>query len=126
MPIDVRKLIFTKPEIRLALQKYCKDKGMGVPEAPVQDVQVADSGNVTSEEAPEELKIILTYPSHDPRNPIRVHLREEQVLDALITLCLALKIPLPRRGSKTLQKHKDGLAINIALNEVDLRVARTG
>lgn len=128
MPTDVRKLIFSKQELRLAFQKYCVDKGMNVPKTPVESFQVIEPGasgqRVVSDNAPEGLKVIVNYTSSDPNNPIRVHISEDQVLEVLITVCLALKIPLPRRGQKFLAKHKDALAMTIGMTENDLRVAK--
>lgn len=127
MPTDVRKLIFSKQELRLAFQQYCKDKGINVPNSPLESFQVVDGGgSIISDHAPEGMKVILHYTSHDPNNPIRVHLAEDQVLEALIGMCKALGIPLPRRGQKFLQKNKDGLALTIGMTENDLRAARAG
>jgi len=126
MPTDIRKLIFTKQELRLAFQNYCVEKGMNVPSSPVESFRVVDAGGggqrVVSEHTPEGLKVIINYTSSDPNNPIRVHLSEEQVLEVLISVCKALKIPLPRRGQKFLAKHKDALTLTIGLTENDLRV----
>jgi len=127
MPTDVRKLIFTKQELRVAFQQYCKDRGINVPNSPLESFQVVDGGgSVIADHAPEGMKVILHYTSHDPNNPIRVHLSEDKVLEALISVCTALGIPLPRRGQKFLQQNKDGLALTIGMTENDLRVARTG
>ena len=128
MPTDVRKLIFTNQELRLAFQHYCKEKGMSVPQSPLESFQVVDgsAGRVVSDNAPEGIKVILHYTSHDPSNPLRVHLGEDQILEAMITLCKELGIPLPRRGQKFLQKHKDAMALTIGMTENDLRVARAG
>lgn len=126
MPVDVRKLIFTKQELRLAFQKLAKDKNMNVPDSHVEDVQVIDGsqGRVVSDDAPEGLKVVLHYTSHDPSNPFRIHLNEDQILEGLIGMCKGLKIPLPRRGQKFLQKHKSGLALTIGMSEQDIRVSR--
>jgi len=127
MPTDVRKLIFTKQELRLAFQHFCKDKGIGVPGSPLESFEVVDGssvGRVVSDRTPEGMKVILHYTSHDPNNPLRVHLGEDQVLEAMISLCRTLGIPLPRRGQKFLQKHKDSLALTIGMTEQDLRVAQ--
>ena len=123
MPVDVRKLIFSKQELRLAFQKYAKDKNMNVPDSHVEDVQVIDSsqGRVISDDTPEGIKVVLHYTSHDPLNPFRVHLSEDQILEALIGMCRGLKIPLPRRGTKYLQKHKDAMALTIGMSEQDIR-----
>lgn len=127
MPTDVRKLIFTKQELRLAFQHFCKDKGMSVPQTPLESFDVVDGssmGRVVSERMPEGMKVILHYTSHDPNNPLRVHLGEDQILEALITLCGQLGVPLPRRGQKFLQKHKDAIALTIGMTEQDVRVAQ--
>ena len=128
MPTDLRKLIFSRAELRLTFQQYCKDKGIGPENAPLESFEVAEggAGRVVSEDHPEELRVILKYTSHDPNNPVRAHLREEQVLEALIFTCKALGIPLPRRGRKFLQKTKDGLSMTIGMTEQDLRMAKTG
>ena len=126
MPTDVRKLIFTKQELRLAFQQFCKAKGMNVPQSPLESFQVVEgsAGRVVSDTTPEGLKVILHYTSHDPSNPIRVHLGDDQVLEALITLCKELGIPLPRRGQKFLQKNKDSLALTIGMTGNDLRMVK--
>ncbi|MBL4614256.1 MAG: hypothetical protein JKY27_05205 [Magnetovibrio sp.] len=123
MPVDVRKLIFSKQELRLALQKFAKEQNLNVPESHVEDIQIVDNGQsrVVSDNAPEGLKVILHYTSSDPQNPIRVHLNENQILEALVNMCRGLKIPLPRRGQKFLAKHKDALALTIGMNEQDIR-----
>lgn len=122
MPVDVRKLLFSKQELRLAFQKYAKDKNMGVPESHVEDLQIMDaSGRSISDDPNEGIKVVLNYTSNDPNNPIRVHLSEQQILEALIGMCRGLKIPLPKRGQKFLQKNKDGLALTIGMSEQDIR-----
>lgn len=129
MPTDVRKLIFTKQELRLAFQSLCKAKGISVPQAPLESFQVVENstaGRIVSEHTPESLKVILHYVSHDPNKPLRVQLTEDQIMEAMITLCKQESIPLPRRGQKFIQKHKDTMALTIGMTENDLRVAREG
>lgn len=125
MPTDVRKLIFSRAELRLAFQKFCTEKAIGPNPSPLESFEVVDGhqGRVVSDHTPEGMKVILHYTSHDPQNPVRVHLDQHQVLEALITMCKGLNIPLPRRGQKFLQKHKDGLALTIGMTENDLRMA---
>lgn len=126
MPVDVRKLLFSKQELRLAFQKYAKDQNMNVPESHVEAIEIIDGshGRVVSDDAPEGIKVVLRYTSHDPGNPFRVHLSEHQILEALIGMCKGLKIPLPKRGTKFVSKHKDGLALTLGLNEQDIRSTR--
>jgi hypothetical protein len=128
MPTDVRKLIFSKQELRVAFQNFCQAKGLSVPNSPLETFQVVESsaGRVVSEHAPEGMKIILYFTSHDPSNPLRVQLTEDEALEAMITLCKQQSIPLPRRGQKFLQKHKDGLALTMGMTQNDLRIAHEG
>jgi len=123
MPTDVRKLIFSKQELRVTFQRYCTEKGIGGPQSPLESFQVLEptTGNAVSEYMQEGLRVILHFTSHDPNNPIRAHIDEGQVLEALIRVCKELHIPLPRRSQKFLQKHKDGLSLTIGMTEEDIR-----
>lgn len=126
MPTDVRKLIFSNKELRLTFQKFCKEKGIGPQDVPIESFEIVEagsSGRVVSERTPEGLKTILHFTSHDPNNPLRAHLTEDQILESLIAVCKDLHIPLPRRGKKFLQKHKDGIAMTIGMTEQDLLMA---
>lgn len=127
MPVDVRKLIFSKKELRLAFQTYAREKNLNVPDSHVEDLQVIDSaqGRVVSDDTPEGMKVILHYTSSDPKNPIRLHLDQHQILESLIGMCRSLHIPLPRRSQKFLQKHKDGLSMTVGMNEHDILQARS-
>lgn len=127
MPTDVRKLIFSNKELRLTFQKFCREKAIGPQEVPVESFEIVEasgaSGRVVSEHTPEGMKAILRFTSHDPNNPLRAHLSEDQILEALISACKELHIPLPRRGTKFLQKHKDGIAMTIGMTQQDLLMA---
>ena len=127
MPLDVRKLIFSKKELRLALHSYAKDKGLDVADSHVESIQIVDGTQPhgVDDTRPDGLKVILNYTSHDPNNPKRVHLDQHQVVDALIGLCRSLHIPLPRRSQKFLQRHKDGgLALTVGMDEQDILLTR--
>lgn len=129
MPTDVRKLIFSNKELRLTFQKFCREKQIGPQQVPVESFEIVESGSsgrIVSDNTPESMKAILHFTSHDPNNPLRAHLTEDQILEALIAVCKELHIPLPRRGRKFLQKHKDGLAMTIGMTEQDLLVTHGG
>lgn len=127
MPVDVRKLIFSNKELRLALHSYAKDNNLGVAGSYVEHVQVIDGtqNRVTSDAGPDGIKVILSYTSEDPNNPVRVHLDQRQTVEALIGLCRSLHIPLPRRSQKYLQRHKDGLSLMLGMDEQDILLARS-
>ena len=122
MPLDVRKLIFSQQELRLAFQTYARDKKLNVPDSHIESVDIIDpqhSSAVT--EATSGYTAILNFASNDPNNPYRLHLDEKQILEAMINMCRGLRIPLPRKGQKYLQQHKGSLALTIGLSEQDIR-----
>lgn len=129
MPVDVRKLMFSKQELILAFQTYAKSKNMGAPASKLEDVKIVEGalpapGRVVSDKTPKGVSAVLHYASADANKPIRLNLSEEQIFEALIAFCRDLKVPLPKRGHKYVQIHKDALALTIGLNEKDIRSAR--
>lgn len=130
MPVDVRKLIFTKQELIVAFQMYAKNKKLGAPASSVKDVKILENampapGHLGSVKKTKGLTATLQYAALAPNTPIRLNLAEDQMLEALVIMCHELKIPLPKRGQKLLHIHQDALALTIALNEDDIRSART-
>jgi len=127
MPVDVRKLIFSRHELRFAFQKFALDKHINVPDSAVESIQVIDGGrgDAMTTAMDEGLKVVLRYTTDTPGNPFRVQLDSDQILEALVNMCRGLRIPLPRRGQKFLQKHQDTIALTMAMSEEDMRAARS-
>jgi len=115
MPVDVRKLIFSKDELLSAFQKTCRLKNFVDSQASVEKYELASVKKSDSDA--EELSATVTFMSPDPRNPIKANLDEDQIIEALISDCKDLNIPLPRKGQKFLKQHKEGLAMSMGLNE---------
>ncbi|MCW8915203.1 MAG: hypothetical protein OQK24_05030 [Magnetovibrio sp.] len=123
MPLDVRKLIFSRQELRLAFQKYAKDNNMNVPASHVEDIEIIDDkfNSAVSDTTSAGISVTLRYTSSDPHNPIRVRINQQQAQEALVVLCRSLKIPIPKRGQKFLQMHKNSLAMTIGMSQDDIR-----
>ncbi|MDH3335127.1 MAG: hypothetical protein OEL50_00660 [Rhodospirillaceae bacterium] len=120
MPVDVRKIIFSNRELRLILPRFCRDKGIQLPDSPMQDFEIMrpDGKNrIVSENTPEGLKVVLRFVSSNPMEPFRVVLSENDILEALIGACREAKIPLPRRANKYLQVQKDSIALAVGLSD---------
>lgn len=121
MPIDVRKLIFSKSELLLAFQEFSQEKSFVDPQCTVESFEVATVKGSDSDT--ETLKVTATFVSPDPRHPIQVNLIEDQIIEALIKSCRQQNIPLPRKGHKFVKQHKEGLVMSMGLTEADLRIA---
>ena len=120
MPVDVRKIIFSNRELRLILPRYCRDKGINLPDSPMQDFEMikpSDSQRIVSDNTPEGLKVVLRFVSTNPMDPFRVVLPETDIVEALIAACREAKIPLPRRANKHLQAQKDSIALAVGLSD---------
>ncbi|MDH5488694.1 MAG: hypothetical protein OEX17_02075 [Rhodospirillaceae bacterium] len=120
MPVDVRKIIFSNRELRLILPRFCRDKGIQLPDSPMQDFEIMrpDGKNrIVSENTPEGLKVVLRFVSANPMEPFRVILSQNDILEALIGACREAKIPLPRRANKYLQVQKDSIALAVGLSD---------
>ena len=120
MPTDVRKIIFSNRELRLILPRFCRDKGIQLPDSPMQDFEIMrpdDSNRIVSENTPEGLKVVLRFVSPNPMEPFRVVLSERDIVEALIGACREAKIPLPRRANKYLQAQKDTIALAVGLSD---------
>lgn len=122
MPIDVRKLIFSKEELLVAFQEFSRNKSFVDSQCAVESFEYVTVKNSDSDV--ETLKVTVTFVSPDPRHPIQVNLIEEQIIEVLITTCKDQGIPLPRKGHKFVKQHKEGLAMSMGLSEADLRAAQ--
>ncbi|MBL4692125.1 MAG: hypothetical protein JKY92_02210 [Magnetovibrio sp.] len=123
MPIDVRKLIFSKTELLVAFESFCRDKDFVDSQAGVESFEMATVRNSNSEK--DALKITVSFASPDPRHPIQTQLNEDQILEVLVTTCKAHSIPLPLKGAKFVKQHKDGVVMSMGLTEAALRSAHT-
>ena len=121
MPIDVRKLIFSKEELLRAFQSFCQNKNFVDAQCAVESFEYATVKSSDSDT--ETLKVKVTFVSPDPKHPIQVSLIEEQIIEVLITTCKDQSIPLPRKGHKFVKQHQEGLAMSMGLSEADLRAA---
>ena len=120
MPLDVRKLIFNDQELRLAFQTYVKDQKLHAVEMVIESVTIVDPQKATGAPA-NGFTAVLDFATKNLENPQRLILQEKQILEAMISMCRGLRIPLPRKGQKYLQENKGSLALTIGLSENDIR-----
>jgi len=122
MPVDVRKLIFTEPELRVDFQNFCRDQNIVNAQASIDHYELS---TVKIGDSPDDkLEVKVTFVSPDPNKPIQATLDENQIIEVLITTCKNHSIPLPRKGAKFVKQHKEsGLALSMGLSQADLKAA---
>jgi len=122
MPIDVRKLIFSESELKLAFQRYCRDQNLANAQASVDRYEISTVKNDGTPD--EQLEVKVTFVSPDPKKPIQTTLDQNQIIEVLITTCKNQSIPLPRKGAKFVKQHKEaGLVMSMGLSQAALKAA---
>jgi len=122
MPVDVRKLIFSEPELRVAFQSFCRDQNIVNAQASIDRYELS---TVKISDSPDEkLEVKVTFVSPDPKKPIQTTLDQNQIIEVLITTCKNQSIPLPRKGVKFVKQHKEAdLVMSMGLSQADLKAA---
>jgi len=119
MPIDVRKLIFSKTELRDTFEDYCRRKGLVNAMASIENYELVTLKSSDLEK--ESLSVTVNFVSPNPKRPITADLIEDEIVEALVTACKQLNIPLPRKGHKYIKPYKEGLMMTMGLNEAAVR-----
>ncbi len=107
MPKELRKLVFTKDELRRAAYDYCLRANVPVPQAAIEGMETGQDPAAA---------LTLKFNTMHPADPKEVVLSRDQVGAALIRYCMDNKVPLPRNAQKVLQVQDDGeiaLLVNI-------------
>ncbi len=106
MPEEVRRILFSKEEMRAAVVDYCLRTKIRLPNKIIEDLEV---------QADPKAMVVLKYAATGPEETSVVKLSRDQVAAALIRYCSAINVPLPRGAQKVLQPGDDGiyLLINI-------------
>jgi hypothetical protein len=107
--MELRKILFSLPEVRSAAIAHCRATGRYLPDADIARVTIGEDVHGT---------VILHFrPSMNPADPAAVPLNRADVTEALIQLCVKLGIPLPRSGRKVLWPQEDSISLMVTLNQ---------
>jgi len=104
MPTELRRIVFTNEELRVALDNYMMRKGTPLPPGVIISVKIsgADGSSIT----------VAVRGSWDGiSNSVEIPARH--VGAALIRYCKMSKIPLPKSAGKSLTTSGDYLALDI-------------
>ncbi len=107
MPMELRKLVFSREELTGAAYGYCLHVGKPMPEAAVSEVLVR---------ADPELVLTLRFDVNDPQGRRTVDLDRGEIAAALIRYCRCISVPIPRKAKKIVQPAEDGVVMLINLN----------
>lgn len=94
MPTEQRRIIFADDEIVSASLSHCRLSGIALPDADVEDLDIA---------LDTDCSIRLTFAVESPDLPDEVLLDPDTVMNALIGYCRLRSIPLPRVAVKRLE-----------------------
>lgn len=107
MPMELRKLVFLREEVKIAAYGYCLHVGKHMPDAVVTEVIVRHEP---------ELIVTLRFDVDDPEAQRTVDLFRGEVAAALIQYCRRIGVPIPRNARKGIQPFEDGVVMMINLN----------
>lgn len=98
MPTEIRRLIFTPDELANALGDFISSDRSNIEPGQVLNVQVRNS-------APLSVRAQVQFKSGRQSSEV---FEEAFICAALISWCMANKIPLPRRATKAVNQTRDG------------------
>jgi len=109
VPMELRKIFFSKEEVEVATRSYCINTGKSLP--PADRMYAIFKDDI-------EAMVTLHFFRSDRCEPIVVNLTCAEVRDALVGFCKEIRIPLPRDGKKVLWPQSDGIALMITLENL--------
>ena len=102
MPTEQRRIIFADDEIVTAAVTHCRLSGISLPDADVEDLDIA---------LDTDCSVRLTFDVESPDLADEVLLDPDTVMCALIGYCRLCSIPLPRVAAKRLEPIDGALAM---------------
>ena len=107
MPEELRKILFSKEELRAAVVGYCLRAKIRLPDKNIDELEVR---------ADPEAMVVLKYADTGPEEENEVELSRDQVAAALIRYCSSINVPLPRSAQKVLQPADNGISLLINID----------
>lgn len=108
MPLELRKILFSVPELQVAVIGHCRATRRPIPDADVARLVIRNDESAVA--------TLHFRPSFNPKDPAEVVFTGDEVLAALIGYCRVIGIPLPRAAKKVLWPQDDGMSLMITLH----------
>jgi len=102
MPVELRKLIFSEPEIQKALVSFSLRKNIKLPTSAVAGIEITED--------PERM-VVLHYAGGETGGQQQVTFQRAQVGGALIRFCRDFNIPMPRDALKVVRSDEGGVTL---------------
>lgn len=123
MPTELRHIIFSAAEVVEAVMLHNRARGVGMPSGSIKEAGLIDTAPGT----PLSFRIVVSLaglPGAELRatNEVNVDLSGPELAAALISYCRSRSIPMPVKGSKTLERFGSqiGLIVTIKGNNISL------
>lgn len=111
MPTEYRRVVFPNRELRQALVQYGDPNGAQFPPGEIISVTlpegVGDTVQVTVLDTARNITFTADFPV-------------ARIAAALINFCIQNKVPIPKKGRKSLRLMGDNLALDIVMRERNL------
>ncbi len=114
MPVETRRLTFSRPEIIAAALDYCGRGRIAHPEADLDGIEL---------DADPRRMLRLRFRVASPVEPDEVVLGTSEVIEALVSFCRFGGVPLPNEVQKRLEIEDDTLVMHF---RIDRRPRRNG
>ncbi len=102
MPVETRRLTFSRPEIIAAALDYCGRGRISHPEADLDGIEL---------DADPRYALRLRFRVASPVEPDEVVLAAHDVIEALVSYCRFAGVPLPNETEKGLEIDNDQLVM---------------
>ena len=114
MPVETRRVAFSRSEIIAAALDYCRRGGVARPQADLDGIEL---------DTDQERSLRLRFRVASPVEPDEIVLAARDVIEALVSFCRFGGVPLPNEAHKVLEIENDQLVMHF---RIDRRPRRTG
>jgi hypothetical protein len=103
MPTETRRIVFSHPELRQALDAYMAEQGRPLPPGDFVSAALHDNGH--------EVRVGIRNETADDVDEARID--GPNVAAALLKYCFRNNIPIPKNAEKSLAMMDDNVALDI-------------
>ncbi|MEQ9520819.1 MAG: hypothetical protein RLN89_15420 [Parvibaculum sp.] len=114
MAAELRFIILTEADFRLAIQSFRRSHPGFLPDGAVENWTESENGT---------LELALTVKGGVTTNHVPFKIESHHVVEILVRFCIENNIPIPRAGRKTWLLKDKGMGLRINLGEKEVSAA---